>query len=53
LFVSIPAMTAPGNANFAAISAVIIANLVLVAYIVTSLLEDRSPSLAEESKKER
>ena len=45
-----------GNATFAAISAVVAANIVLVAYIVTSLLEDRqsSPtSSISETKKER
>jgi len=45
-----------GNATYAAITAVIAANLVLVAYIITSLLEDSQPTLQsrpDETKKER
>jgi len=40
-----------GNNNYAAITAVCAANLVLVAYIVTSILEDRQ-SLEETGEKE-
>ncbi|KAF8975563.1 hypothetical protein BDQ17DRAFT_1385428, partial [Cyathus striatus] len=45
-----------GNSTFAAITAVVAANIVLVAYIITSLLEDRqvsskSPGNKDESKK--
>jgi VMA21-like domain. len=45
-----------GNATYAAITAVVAANLVLVAYIVTSLLEDSqpdAPSRPDETKKGR
>jgi len=47
-----------GNSTFAAITAVVAANVVLVAYIITSLLEDRKDSTTKgageaESKKNR
>jgi len=35
-----------GNSTYAAITAVVSANVVLVAYIITSLLEDSQPSTA-------
>lgn len=34
-----------GNATFAAITAVVSANIVLVAYIITSVLEDKQVSI--------
>ncbi|TFK43648.1 hypothetical protein BDQ12DRAFT_731638 [Crucibulum laeve] len=45
-----------GNATFAAITAVVSANIVLVAYIVTSLLEDKqtaAPKTPSETKKDK
>lgn len=45
-----------GNATFAAITAVVAANIVLVAYIITSVLEDRKHNATKpeaESKKTR
>jgi hypothetical protein len=45
-----------GNATFAAITAVVAANIVLVAYIITSVLEDRKDNATKteaESKKTR
>ncbi|KAF9263511.1 hypothetical protein L218DRAFT_1077054 [Marasmius fiardii PR-910] len=43
-----------GNSTFAAITAVVAANIVLVTYIVLSLLEDKShPQKASETKKKR
>ncbi|KAK7470761.1 vacuolar ATPase assembly integral membrane protein vma21 [Stygiomarasmius scandens] len=45
-----------GNATFAALTAVMAANVVLVAYIITSVYEDKRPREAgqgSESKKER
>ncbi|KAJ6539237.1 hypothetical protein B0H19DRAFT_1177879 [Mycena capillaripes] len=42
-----------GNATYAALTAVVGANVVLIAYIVTSILDDRStsPKPPKESKK--
>lgn len=40
-----------GNNNYAAITAVFAANIVLVAYIVTSILEDRKSLEEAEGKK--
>ncbi|KAH0840042.1 hypothetical protein J3R83DRAFT_1009 [Lanmaoa asiatica] len=40
-----------GNHNYAAITAVCAANIVLVAYIVTSILEDRKSMEETEGKK--
>jgi len=42
-----------GNATYAALTAVVGANIVLVAYIVTSILDDKrtTPAPAKESKK--
>ncbi|KAJ8523528.1 hypothetical protein ONZ45_g42 [Pleurotus djamor] len=47
-----------GNATYAAITAIVAANVVLVAYIITSVLEDQqstpsSASSAQETKKTR
>ncbi|KAF9452437.1 hypothetical protein P691DRAFT_697032 [Macrolepiota fuliginosa MF-IS2] len=45
-----------GNSTFAAITAVVAANIVLVAYIITSLLEDKRDATTKaeaESKKNR
>ncbi|KAJ3937335.1 MAG: hypothetical protein NXY57DRAFT_1107255 [Lentinula lateritia] len=50
-----------GNSTFAAITAVVAANVVLIAYIILSILEDKQSSIsptrisaqAPESKKER
>ncbi|KAF5369781.1 hypothetical protein D9758_001151 [Tetrapyrgos nigripes] len=44
-----------GNATWAALTAVLTANFVLVAYIITSIYEDGNPGGAspQESKKER
>ncbi|XP_006459999.1 hypothetical protein AGABI2DRAFT_191774 [Agaricus bisporus var. bisporus H97] len=45
-----------GNATFAAITAVVAANIVLVAYVITSVLEDRKDNATKpeaESKKTR
>lgn len=42
-----------GNSTFAAITAVAAANVVLVAYIVSSLMEDKATPDASESKKDR
>ncbi|THU84871.1 hypothetical protein K435DRAFT_959196 [Dendrothele bispora CBS 962.96] len=44
-----------GNTTFAALTAVVIANAVLVAYIITSVYEDKRPQdvPSEESKKKR
>jgi len=39
-----------GNSNYAAITAVFAANLVLLAYIVTSLQEDRDSMQSAEQK---
>jgi hypothetical protein len=46
----------PGNSTFAAITAVVAANVVLVAYIVSSLRDDRAEREAvkpSESRKHR
>jgi hypothetical protein len=49
----------PGNTTFAAITAVLAANIVLIVYIILSILDDRQshqspPQLSPpESKKER
>ena len=46
----------PGNSTFAAITAIVAANLVLVAYIITSLRDDRAEREAgkpAESRKDR
>lgn len=51
----------PGNSNYAAITAIVTANAVLVAYIVTSILEDgeslrsseQAKKILTESKKDR
>jgi len=40
-----------GNSNYAAITAIFAANVVLVAYIISSLWEDRSSMQAAEQKK--
>lgn len=40
-----------GNSNYAAITAIFAANAILVAYIITSLWEDRSSMQAAEQKK--
>ncbi|ESK97537.1 hypothetical protein Moror_17537 [Moniliophthora roreri MCA 2997] len=43
-----------GNTTFAAITAVFAANLVLIIYIVTSLLEDKqSPSQSQETSEKK
>ena len=48
-----------GNSTFAAITAIVAANLVLVAYIITAVLEDRtnatsaSQTVENETKKDR
>ncbi|KAF8558867.1 hypothetical protein OG21DRAFT_1503831 [Imleria badia] len=49
-FISLKYMWA-GNNNYAAITAISAANLVLVAYIVTSILEDRKSLKETEGKK--
>lgn len=52
-------ISVPGNATYAAITAVFAANVVLVAYIVSSVLEDKEAmnsaerSKLDESRKER
>ena len=46
----------PGNSTFAAITAIVAANLVLVAYIITSLRDDqaeRETGKPAESRKDR
>jgi hypothetical protein len=46
----------PGNSTFAAITAIVAANLVLVAYIITSLRDDQAEREAgkpTESRKDR
>ena len=46
----------PGNSTLAAITAVVAANIVLIAYIITSLREDKAEREAEkplESRKDR
>lgn len=51
--------TCIGNSTFAAITAIVAANLVLVAYIITAVLEDRtnamsgSQTVEKETKKDR
>ncbi|KAJ7095276.1 hypothetical protein B0H15DRAFT_775539 [Mycena belliarum] len=40
-----------GNATYAALTAVVGANVVLVAYIITSILDDKRPTAPAESKK--
>lgn len=40
-----------GNSNYAAITAIVMANVVLVAYIITSILEDRESVQASEQAK--
>jgi hypothetical protein len=40
-----------GNSNYAAITAIFAANAVLVAYIITSLLDDRESMQSVERKK--
>lgn len=51
--------TSIGNSTFAAITAIVAANLILVAYIITAVLEDRtnatsgSQTVEKETKKDR
>jgi len=40
-----------GNSNYAAITAIVAANAVLIAYIITSLWEDQSSKQVAEQKK--
>ena len=56
LFHDLDLHSIPGNSTFAAITAVVAANVVLVAYIVTSLRDDQAEREAGkplESRKDR
>ena len=43
----------PGNATFAGATAAIMANIVLIAYVVMAMKEDQSERLEEEERKKK
>ncbi|KAI9731494.1 MAG: vacuolar ATPase assembly integral membrane protein vma21 [Cirrosporium novae-zelandiae] len=46
-----PSLTGVGNATFAGATAAVVANLVLVAYIIVAMKEDQSERIADEKAK--